>query len=327
MSGKPVGHLPHVERPWLYHPPAETLVVVLEDRKGGVLKRPANICFGGKREKRPLSAASTDGTSPSSRFPTRGQDSFIKLEKGSNLMAMHPSSSAPKDVSTFFNPGSIAIIGASANLGKLGGRPVAALLRKGYAGTIYPINPRYEKVGGLPCYPSIADVPDDVDLAIIAVPIGETLDALEQCARKKVRAAVVFTAGFAEVGAEGRALQQAISDLARRSGMRILGPNCLGLVSFHNGVMASFTDIAELDIGPAGSLGFVTQSGAYGEKTVLQAVQDGVGFSCFISVGNEADLQMADFLYYLSGDGQTRLMGAYLEGPEDGLSEGAGTRR
>jgi len=233
-------------------------------------------------------------------------------------MTVQPGFPAPKDVSTFFSPGSIAIIGASANLGKLGGRPVAALLKKGYAGAIYPVNPRYEKVAGLPCYPSIADVPGDVDLAIIAVPIGETLDALKQCCRKKVRAAVVFTAGFAEVGAEGRVLQQAISDLAARSGMRILGPNCLGLVSFHNGVMASFTDIAELDVDPAGSLGFVTQSGAYGEKTVLQAIQDGVGFSCFISVGNEADLQMADFFSYLSGDGHTRLMGAYLEGTKDG---------
>ena len=220
----------------------------------------------------------------------------------------------------FFEPCSIAIVGASANFAKLSGRPIAALLKKGYAGAIYPINPRYPEIGGLPCYPSITDVPGEIDLAIVAVPAEVTLDALKQCAAKGVKAAVVFTSGFAEVGAQGKALQQQITDLARQSEMRILGPNCLGMVYFKNAIMATFSDIVEMEIEATGPLGFVTQSGAYGEKTFMQAAQDGVGFSTFISVGNEADLEFSDFIAYLLGDESTGLLGVYLEGAKNGTN-------
>ena len=220
----------------------------------------------------------------------------------------------------FFNPRSIAVIGASANFAKPSGRPIAALLKKGYVGAIYPVNPRYTEIGGLPCYPSIGAVPGPIDLAVVAVPVEGTLDALRQCAEKRVKAAVVFTSGFAEVGAEGRALQQQIAELARRNGMRILGPNCLGLVYFRNSVMATFSDIVEMENEAPGSLAFVTQSGAYGERTFMQAAQEGVGFSSFISVGNEADLQFTDFISYLLGDERTSLLGVYLEGAKDGAN-------
>lgn len=219
----------------------------------------------------------------------------------------------------FFNPRSIAIIGASANLAKLSGRPISALLKKKFAGAIYPINPRYTEIAGLACYPSVGAVPGEIDLAVVSVPIEGILEALKQCAAKGVKAAVVFTSGFAETGAEGSSLQAEISRLARESGMRVLGPNCLGLVDFRNAVMASFSDTMEMDIGQNGSLGFITQSGAFGERTVMQAVQDGVGFSTFVSVGNEADLQFSDFLAYLAKAEGTDLMGVYLEGAKDGL--------
>ena len=222
------------------------------------------------------------------------------------------------NIEYFFHPSSIAIIGASTNLAKLSGRPIAALLKKKFAGKIYPINPRYSEIEGLTCYPSVAAVPGEIDLAVISVPLEGTLDALKQCAGKGVKAAVVFTSGFAEVGGEGNKLQEAISDLARQSGMRILGPNCLGLVDFRNSVMASFSDTMVLDIGTSGTLGFVTQSGAFGERAVFQAVQDGIGFSAFVSVGNEADLQFSDFLAYLAETEGTELLGVYLEGAKDG---------
>jgi len=233
-------------------------------------------------------------------------------------MEMKPTTLSGAGLDCFFKPRSIAVIGASPNPGKLSGRPIAALLKKGYTGAIYPVNPRYTEVGGLPCYPSIHAIDGPVDLTVLAVPMEGTLDALRQCADKGVKAAVVFTSGFSEVGPEGKALQQEISTIAQQSGMRILGPNCLGLVYFRNAVMASFSDIMELDVETPGSLGFVTQSGAYGEKTFLQAVQDGVGFSTFISVGNEADLQFSDFIYYLATDNGTDLMGVYLEGAKNG---------
>ncbi|MCK9276329.1 MAG: acetate--CoA ligase family protein [Syntrophales bacterium] len=233
-------------------------------------------------------------------------------------MNSEPQESGTDKIKYFFHPESIAIVGASANMAKLSGRPIAALLKKKFAGSIYPINPRYDMIAGLVCYPSVKAVPGDIDLAVIALPIEGTLDALKACAEKDVKAAVVFTSGFAEVGAEGKALQIEISSLARRSGMRILGPNCLGLVYFKNSVMASFSDTMEFEIGNSGSLGFITQSGAYGERTVMQAVQDGVGFGTFVSVGNEADLQFSDFIDYLAGDNGTDLMGVYLEGAKDG---------
>ncbi len=219
----------------------------------------------------------------------------------------------------FFRPESIAVIGASTNPGKLSGRPIAGLLKHKYSGSIYPINPRYAEVAGLACYPSLAAVPGKVDLAIIAVPIEGTLDALRECAAKGVLAAVVFTSGFAEVGAEGSALQGQVGELSRQSGMRILGPNCLGMIYFRNSVMASFSDIMDLEIGAPGTLAFITQSGAFGEKTVMQAMQDGVGISAFISVGNEADLQFSDFIAGLLDDEGTSLFGVYLEGAKDGI--------
>lgn len=221
-------------------------------------------------------------------------------------------------VDYFFHPQSIAVIGASANLTKLSGRPIAALLQKKFAGAIYPVNPRYEEVAGLICYPSIGAVPGPVDLAIVSVPIEGTLAALRECAGKGVKAAVVFTSGFAETGAEGRALQAEIARLAALSGMRILGPNCLGLIYYPNAVMASFSDIMFVEGDYRGSLGFITQSGAYGEKTFMLTAPEGVGFSAFISVGNEADLEFSDFIAHLQGDESTRLFGVYLEGAKDG---------
>ncbi len=225
---------------------------------------------------------------------------------------------SPSNIDYFFHPQSIAIIGASANLTKLSGRPIAALLQKKFAGAIYPVNPRYEEVAGHICYPSVGVVPGPIDLAIISVPIEGTLAALKECAGKGVKAAVVFTSGFAETGAAGRALQAQIAELARASGMRILGPNCLGLIYYPNAVMASFSDIMFVEGDYQGSLGFITQSGAYGEKTFMLTAHEGVGFSAFISVGNEADLEFSDFIAHLLGDDDTRLFGVYLEGAKDG---------
>ena len=220
----------------------------------------------------------------------------------------------------FFSPRSIAIIGASTDPEKLGGRPLAALRKKGYPGAIYPINPRYETIDGLTCYASVNDVPGSVDLAVISVPRKTIIDALQQCDEKGVNAAVIFTAGFAETGDEGVSVQHEISAIAKRSGMRILGPNCIGFIHFGNAVMASFSDVMDMDISTrhGESLSFITQSGAYGERAFLKAFEEEVGASAFVSVGNEADLDFSDFLAYLVYDDDTSLMGVYLEGAKDG---------
>ncbi|MCL6477173.1 MAG: acetate--CoA ligase family protein [Peptococcaceae bacterium] len=218
----------------------------------------------------------------------------------------------------FFNPKSIAVIGASGNPLKPGGVPIGALLKKGYSGKIYPVNPTRETLNGLKCYPSVLDIPGEVDLAIVSVAADRVYHTLEECVSKGVKAAIIFSSGFAEVSTEGLAEQRRITALAVKSGMRILGPNCLGIVNATNGVMASFAFIVDLPPVDPKVLGFVTQSGAFGALIYAASLHRGVGFNYFISVGNEADLEFADFLQYLVRDPATKLAGGYLEGAKDG---------
>jgi len=218
----------------------------------------------------------------------------------------------------FFNPRSIALIGASTDTRKPSGRSLNALLKRGYAGELYPINPRYQEIRGLPCYPSLAAVPGEVDMVIVSIPAPSVLKILQECIAKNVRAAVVFTSGFSEVGPEGKALQEKMTELVAKSNLRILGPNCVGLVNLSNSVMASFANIVDLEPVYPMNLGFVTQSGAFGAMIFAQAVEVGVGFSSFVSVGNEADTEFADFLSYLLTSPETKVIGGYLEGARNG---------
>jgi acyl-CoA synthetase (NDP forming) len=220
-------------------------------------------------------------------------------------------------IASFYDPRSIAIIGASANPKKPGGKSLEALLKRGYAGNVFPVNPSYDEIAGLTCYPTILDVPGDVEMAIVSVPANLVPDLLEQCGAKGVKAVVLFTAGFSEVGGEGEALQQRISDLARKHEFRILGPNCLGLINVSNSVMASFAHIVDLEPIP-GSLGLVTQSGAFGAMIYAEANEAGVGCSSFASVGNEADSEFSEFVAYLLEDPGTKVIGGYLEGARNG---------
>ncbi|WP_027718195.1 acetate--CoA ligase family protein [Desulfovirgula thermocuniculi] len=221
----------------------------------------------------------------------------------------------------FFAPGSIAVIGASSDPEKPGGRALRALVNKGYAGRVYPVNPRHATIFGLPCYPSVTDIPGEVDLAVVSVPAAQVYNTLERCAQKGVRAAIIFSSGFAETGPEGKLWQAQITALARRTGMRVCGPNCLGIVNTESNVMASFAFIVDLADPPGEgpkTVGFVTQSGAFGALIYAQALAGGVGLKYFVSVGNEADLEFADFLRYMVHDRSIRVIGGYLEGAKDG---------
>ena len=218
----------------------------------------------------------------------------------------------------FFNPRTIAIIGASSDFRKPGGRSLNALQKRGYTGKIYPINPNSRELLGIPCYPKLADVPDEIDMAIISTPAHTVLEKLEQCVDKKVKATVVFTSGFAEAGPEGAALQQRMTELAQKNDLRILGPNCVGIVNLSKSVMACFANIVDLQPVYPMTFGFVTQSGAFGTMIFSQAVESGVGFNAFVSVGNEADTEFADYLAYMLTNPETKLVGGYLEGAKDG---------
>jgi acyl-CoA synthetase (NDP forming) len=212
-----------------------------------------------------------------------------------------------------FAPRSIAIIGASQDPTKIGGRPVELLRRFGFPGVIYPVNPRAVEVQGLPAFSSVAALPEAPDLAIIAVAAEAAPAALDACAAKGVKAAVIFSSGFAELGEAGLAMQDRLRDTARRSGMRVLGPNCLGAASVAERVIATFSVVLEGGLPPPGPLGIASQSGNIGSYTALLARERGVGASRFITTGNECDVDIADAIAFLAHDAATRVILCVLE--------------
>lgn len=223
-----------------------------------------------------------------------------------------------EELRSFFYPRSVAIIGASNNPDSIGGRPIKYLAGNGYQGYIYPVNPKYGEIAGFRCYPSVADIPGEVDLAIVAVSAERLLASLAECGAKGVKNAVIFTSGFAEVGEEGKQLQERLASLARSSGMRICGPNCFGTVNLPGQVVATFSPVFEKNGYKPGPVGLVSQSGALGHGLFTFAAEAGLGFSYVISSGNEVDLTVADYLRFMIEDPVTRVILVYLEGWRDG---------
>jgi len=224
------------------------------------------------------------------------------------------------DLTALLKPRSVAIIGASNDPGRIGGRPLRYLIDLGYAGRIYPVNPGRESVQGLPSYANVSAIPGPVDLAIIAIPAEKSIASLEECAAKGVLAAVVFTAGFAEVGDTGRYLQMRLGDIARTSGMRILGPNCLGVYNSAIGFFATFTSTLENGLPKPVGVGLVSQSGAYGSHVSLLAIRRGIGVRYWITTGNECDVEIGECMAYLAADADIRVIVAYAEGVRDGAT-------
>jgi len=214
-------------------------------------------------------------------------------------------------------PRSIAIIGASQDATKIGGRPVDLLRRYGYAGKIYPVNPKAEMVQGLQAYASVGALPEAPDLAIVAVDAERAPEAIEQCADRGVRSVVVFSSGFAELGEQGRAMQDRLLAAARRTGMRLLGPNCLGAVSIPEKAIATFSIVLEHSMPKAGSLGIVSQSGNLGSYTMRMASDRGAGISRFMTTGNECDIDIADGIAWLARDPATRVILCCFEACRD----------
>ena len=214
-------------------------------------------------------------------------------------------------------PRSIAIIGASQDATKIGGRPVDLLRRYGYAGKIYPVNPRAALVQGLQAYASVDALPEAPDLAIIAVDAEKAPEAVEQCAARGVRSVVVFSSGFAELGEKGRAMQDRLQAAARRTGMRLLGPNCLGAVSIPERAIATFSIVIEHSMPAAGLLGIVSQSGNLGSYTMRMASDRGAGISRFMTTGNECDIDIADGIAWLARDPATKVILCCFEACRD----------
>lgn len=225
--------------------------------------------------------------------------------------------SANIDLVPLLNPRSVAIIGASQDTTKLVGRPLVYLLQHKYKGKIYPVNPKYKEISGLPCYPSLTKVPGEIDSVIIGLPAEGVLGAAKECAACRVKSVIVFASGFAEIGGNGLKMQEELRNLALEAKIALCGPNCQGIVNLHEGATLSFTPALERKELRTGKIAFVTQSGAMGGSLFSNAMQMGIGFSYWISSGNEALLESADYINYLVKDPQTKVILSYNEGFRD----------
>jgi acyl-CoA synthetase (NDP forming) len=223
-------------------------------------------------------------------------------------------------LSALFAPHSVAVIGASGDATRIGGRPIAAMLERGYAGTILPVNPNRNTVQGLAAYPSVASLPMVPDAAIIAVPAEAAEAAITALAERGTRAAIIFSAGFAETGDVGAAAQGRLLATARRHGMRLLGPNSLGLFNTAQGFYGTFSTSLERGYPVAGPIGIASQSGAYGMHLFSMARDEGMGLSCCVTTGNEADVNVGDLIGWMAQDPATEVIAAYSEGIRDAPS-------
>jgi len=219
---------------------------------------------------------------------------------------------ATNDASIFFNPKSIAIIGASNRPGKVGYNVLKNIIDSGYSGKIFPINPKAGEILNYKTFKSVLDVPDEIDIAIFVIPGNYVNSIAEECGKKNVRGLVVISAGFKEIGGEGILREKKLIEVAKKNNMRIIGPNCLGFIGIHyNGSFASETP-------KKGHIAMISQSGAMLTGMMDYSMEQAFGFSCNISLGNKADCSEVDFIEYLAEDEDTKVILCYLESIENG---------
>jgi acyl-CoA synthetase (NDP forming) len=207
-------------------------------------------------------------------------------------------------------PRSIAVIGASRNPATIGWQILDNLLRHGYTGAVYPVNPGAAAVHSIRAFASVEEIPDEVEMAVIVVPKQHVCAAAEACGRKGVKALVVISAGFREVRGEGAEREAALKEVAARYGMRIVGPNCMGVLNTAPAVSMNATFAPTMP--PPGPVAFMSQSGAMGVTILDYAAEYGIGISQFVSVGNKADVSGNDLIRHWAKDAQTRVILMYL---------------
>jgi len=219
-----------------------------------------------------------------------------------------------RDLDPFFKPKSVAVVGATPSPGKIGNIVIENLFGDGYPGKIFMVNPNYKEILGMPCYPTIMDCPEVPDMTVVVVPAKIVPEVLEQAGRKGTKAITIISAGFSEGDAEGKERERLSLEIAAKYGMRIIGPNSLGVISPHHKLNASFARMAPL----AGNIAFFSQSGAFCTAAIEYSVGEMLGFSAFVSSGNKADADDADFVSYFSSDPKTKCIAAYMESTRKG---------
>ena len=238
-------------------------------------------------------------------LPTSFSDESIRRFEERDRLA------AQAAIRPFLEPRAVAVIGASRKHGTVGGQLFHNALESGFEGVVYPVNPSADVVQSVRAYPNVADVPDDVDLAVIAVPAPAVIEVARECGSSGIPAVVVISAGFAETGPAGAELQRELVEVCRAAGMRLVGPNCLGILNTaeHSQLNVTFAPGSP----PRGHVGFASQSGALGLALIDLASERGIGVSSFASIGNRADITANDFLEYWETDDATRVALLYIE--------------
>src|SRR3989442_10239603 len=222
----------------------------------------------------------------------------------------------PENLDSLFAPKSVAVIGASNRQGSVGRAVFTNILLNEYTGTVYPVNPKDRSICGVRSYPSLQDLPESVELAVVAVPAAVVPAVTEECGKEGVKSLIIISAGFKEIGQDGAALERQVTSLAQKYSMRMVGPNCLGTINTDPEVRLNASFASQMPL--AGSIAFASQSGALGEAVIDYAAGEGIGFSKFISVGNKADVNENDILEYLRADSKTKVILLYIEDIVDG---------
>lgn len=223
----------------------------------------------------------------------------------------------PNALSSMLHPKSIAIIGASPDANKLNGRPFHFLRRDGYAGNLYPVNPKYAEIDGVRCYPDVESLPEAPDLAIVAVSMQLATGVIAALGQKGTPVAIIFSSGYSELGEEGAKREQDLLETAKKNGIRICGPNNLGLINAFENVTATFSQYADKTPVP-GPVAFASQSGAFGTGIAALARTRGIGLGYFINTGNQTDITLVDALSEIVDDPRISVLSAYIEGLQDG---------
>ena len=214
----------------------------------------------------------------------------------------------------FFKPKGVAILGASSKPNKLSYGILENLLQYNYKGEVYPVNPNADQILGVKVYTQLSEVPDPVDLAVIVLPVGMILESMRDCAERGIKAVIIITGGFREVGGEGAEIERKTLEFARENGMRVIGPNCVGTMDMSSGLNTTFIK----GMPRRGPIAFISQSGAVCGGVVDLVLESEIGFSHFASLGNEMDVSEADMIAYFGDDPDVRVIAVYLEGVQDG---------
>ena len=223
--------------------------------------------------------------------------------------------SALKDI---MSPKSVAIVGASDNKGRIGGKPLSYMLDQNYSGKIFPVNPKHQTIQGLKSYKSLTEIEDDLDFVLVAVPSIHVTNVLNEAVKKKAKTALIFSSGFAEMGGIGKEYQDEIENISKNSSLRIIGPNCLGLFNAESNFYPTFTSAIDRAAPIPGGIAIASQSGAYGSHIYMVSHQRGLGINYWITTGNEADISVSEAIQFLAEDEKVHTIMAYVESVKDG---------